>query len=122
MQKTTKATFLVHMIVAGLTGFVLWAAPGRFLTLLGWAPIDPIISRFLGAALLACALSSYRGWRAADFMQVAALVEIELVFTSLACAGLLRHILFGWWPLMVWILFGILVAFALAWGAALVRK
>ena len=94
MSKALKSTFLVHAVFAALGGAVLLLIPGRFLVWLGWAPIDPIISRLFGAALLALAWSSFQGWRAREWGQVAILVQLEAVFTVLACVGLLRHLLF----------------------------
>lgn len=122
MSKALKITFLVHGIVALLFGLLLLLIPGRLLLWLGWAPIDPIISRLLGAALLGLAWSSFRGWRATERAQVAIVLEVEAVFTVLGCAGLLRHLLFSRWPLMVWAVFALLAAFAVAWILFLLRR
>ena len=122
MSKALKYTFLIHAVVAVLFGVPLLIVPGRFLGWFGWAPIDPIISRVLGAALLALAWSSFRGWRATERAQVAILVEMEAVFTVLGCAGLLRHLLSARYPAMVWMVFAILGIFAIAWIVSLLRK
>jgi len=124
MSKGLKTLFGVHAVVALLVGAPLLVVPGRVLLWLGWAPIDPIVSRLLGAALLALAWSSFRGWQtlSLDSAQVAILVEMEAVFTVLACVGLLRHLLFGRWPLVPWLVFAVLAAFAVAWIAFLVRR
>jgi hypothetical protein len=121
MSKALKTTFLVHAVVAALVGALLLLIPGRFLQALGWAPIDPILSRLLGAAFLALAWSSFRGWRASEWAQVAILVELEVVFTVLGCMGLLRHLLFSRYPLMVWLDFAVFLAFAIAWLIFLLR-
>jgi len=122
MSKALKATFLVHAVVSLLCGAPLLIAPGQMLTSLGWAPIDPLMSRLLGAALLALAWSSFRGWRATERAQVAILVEMEAVFSVLACVGLLRHLLVGAWPLVPWLAMVIFLVFALAWIYFLVRR
>jgi hypothetical protein len=119
MSKALRITFLVHAVVGAIFGVPMLLAPGRLLTWLGWAPIDPIISRLLGAALLALAWSSFRGWRAEDRARVALLLEMEAVFTVLGCIGLLRHLLFASYPAVPWIVFVIMAAFAAAWIAAL---
>ena len=121
MSRIHKTTFGVHAIVALVLGIPMLVAPGKLLTWLGWAPIDPIISRLLGAASLALAWSSYRGWRAADWSRVAYLVEMELVFTTLACVALLRHVIRGQWPFVVWALLAIFALFAVAWAFSLGR-
>jgi hypothetical protein len=72
-------------------------------------------------ALLALAWSSLRGWRASEWAQVAILVELEAVFTVLGCIGLLRHLLFSGYPLIVWLDFAVFLAFAIAWLIFLLR-
>jgi hypothetical protein len=114
MSKARTITFWVHGVVSILPGVPLLLAPGRFLGFLGWAPIDPIISRLLGSALLALAWSSFRGAGASEGVQ-RVLVELDAVFCILCCVGLLRHLLFSWWPAMVWITFAVFAAFAVAW-------
>jgi hypothetical protein len=122
MSRSLKVLFLVHAIMSTVLGVLLLVIPGRLLGLFGWAPIDPLISRLLGAALLALAWSSFRGWRATERRQVAILIEAEAVFCVLACAGLLRHLLVASYPWYVWGTVVILAAFAIAWIVALVRK
>jgi hypothetical protein len=121
MSKALRATFAVHCIVSLVIGALLLLIPGRVLTGLDWAPIDPLISRLLGAALLALAWGSFRGWRATDRAQAAVVLEIEAAFTVLGCVGWLRHLLFARWPLVVWVPFAVLLAFAAAWVVFLAR-
>ena len=124
MSKALKYTFIVHGIVGVLVGAPLLLAPGRFLGWIGWAPVDPVISRLLGAASLALAWSSFRGAGAGATMQ-RILVEMELAFTVLGCVGLLRHLLKAHYPLMVWLTFVVLAAFGVAWAIfllAMIRK
>ena len=122
MSKTLKLTFLVHAIVSIILGAPLLAMPGLILQWLGWVPIDPIISRVLGAALLALAWGDFRSWRALSRREVAVLLEVQLGFATLGGVGLLRHLLLGRWPAMVWILFAAFLLFAVAWLAAVLAK
>ncbi|MFN2188150.1 MAG: hypothetical protein ACK2T3_05250 [Candidatus Promineifilaceae bacterium] len=133
MSQSTRYTFLVHAIVAAIMGILLLLIPGEFLPLFGWpkAGIDPLVSRVLGAAILAFGWSSYRGWRALDWGQVRIIVEAEVVFTVLAVLGMLRHIIgfeqpfefwINNWPFGVWLIFFTFVAFAIAFIVALRRK
>jgi len=122
MSKGLRITFLIHALLSTVGGLLLLIIPGRTLLLLGWAPIDPLLSRVLGAALLALAWSSFRGRRATEWGQVRILVELEAVFCTLACVGLLRHLMGFNWPLMVWLLCGIFLAMAVVWIASLVRR
>lgn len=115
MSRSINVIFLVHAIVAAVLGLLLLIIPGRFLGLLGWAPIDPILSRVLGAALLGLAWGSYRGWRATERHQVAILAQVDALFCVLACVGIARHLAVAAWPWYVWLLFAGFAAFAIAW-------
>ncbi|MFL7794656.1 MAG: hypothetical protein AB8I69_21105 [Anaerolineae bacterium] len=121
MPKFLKLIFLIHAIVALIVGAPLLIIPGRVLGAVGWAPVEPVINRILGAALLALAWSSFRGWRATDKTQVAFLVEMETAFTVLGCVGVVRHLLIAHYPLIVWIVLAVLALFAIAWIVSLVN-
>ena len=102
MTRSTGITFGVHWIVALLLGLPLLIAPGRFFDLIEWAPTRPeavaalpLVSRMFGAVLIGLAWGSFRSWRASTWEQVAFIVELEIIFTVLAAAGLL---LFGRHP------------------------
>jgi hypothetical protein len=136
-----RTTFIVHAFVATLLGGALWLIPGRFLTLLGWVDefvqlpestmsvpgstfVDPVITRLLGAALLALAYSSFQAWRAQSWEQVALLVKSETVFCALGVAAFLVVIIngdreLGW---AVWLMLALLAGFMVAWGWAWSRK
>ena len=122
MSKSLRYTFLIHVVVSLIFGAALLLAPGRTLGIFGWAPIDPLISRLLGAALLALAWSSYRGWGASSYEQVSVLVEMEVIFTVFGSVGLLRHLIKAWYPWYVWFVFAVLVVFAIAWTYHLWKK
>jgi hypothetical protein len=120
MPKFLKFVFLIHAIVALVVGAPLLIIPGRVLGWLGWAPVEPVINRILGAALLALAWSSFRGSRATEKAQVTNLVEMEIAFTVLGCIGVLRHLLIANYPAIVWIVLAVLSIFAAAWIVSLV--
>lgn len=124
MSRSLKVIFLIHAIVSVILGVLFLVIPGRFLGLFGWAPIDPLISRLLGAAFLALAWSSYRGSRATEKAQIAILVETEAVFCVLAALGLLRHLLVAGYPWYPWLLFAGFAAWAIVWvyGLLVLRR
>jgi len=122
MSKVLRYTFLIHAVIALVVGAPLLIAPGRFLGLFGWAPVEPIICRILGAALIALAWSSFRGWRAPTRVEVNLLVELEAAFTILGCIGVLRHLLIANYPPIVWIVFAVLALFAAAWTFSWLKK
>lgn len=117
MSKLLRFTFLAHMIVAGVVGALLLVIPGRALDWIDWGPVEPILDRVLGAALLALGWSSFRGLLATERRQVALLIETEAIFCLLGCVGVGRHLLFtqAAYPIMVWVVFGVLAVFLLLW-------
>ncbi len=122
MSKLLKNTFLAHAVLSGVLGLILLTIPGRFLQMLGWAPIDPILSRILGAALLALTWGDYCGWQGIEQPAHTLIVQVQFAFAALAALGVLRHLLVARWPLMVWLLFAGCVIFAALWAIALRRK
>ena len=115
MSKLLKTTFLVHAVVGFLFGAPLLLAPGRFLGLFNWSPVDPLLSRILGAALLGLAWSSLRGYQQTSREKVALLVEAEAVFCTLAVVGLLRNMWGSNWPFIVWLILALQAIFAVLW-------
>ena len=138
-----RYTFLIHMIVSAIMGAALFLIPGRTLTLVGWVQemvtlpeselavpggtfVDPLITRLLGAALLALAFASFQGWRAKSWGQVSLLVQMEAVFCVLGVAAFIvvtytisRNPAGRVIPIAFWVDLVILAAFAVAWGIAL---
>ena len=142
ISKNLKNTFLVHTIVSTVMGLMLYVIPGRVLIWLGWIPenvefeiggttvstsgtflVDPVITRGLGAALLALAFASFLGWRAKQRQEVSILVQLDLVFCVLALvAFLVRIVTLGLpIPIVGWAFIVILLGFAVAWGLVLRR-
>ncbi len=117
MHRLLRYVFLVHGIVIGALGGILLILPGTFLEWIGWLPVEPLLTRVFGAALLGLAWGSLaRGWWAGDH---ATLVQVHTVFHVLACAGLLRHLLIANYPAMVWTVFAVLAVFAVIWAIGL---
>jgi len=122
IPKGLKTAFLIHAVVALIFGLALFIAPGRFARLINWSPMDPVISRVLGAALLALAVSSWLSYRATTWEKVEIKVQLEIVFTVLGVVGLLRHLLFLPTPAFAWVNLVVLAAFAVVWIVFYLRR
>lgn len=123
MGKLYKPALLVHIVLSAVLGVLMLAMPGRFLSWIAWLPIDAIISRILGAALLALAWGEMRVWRGGTEPEANLLLEMQLAFAGLAALGVLRHLIVPrWWPWFIWLLFAVLVAFAVIWAGVLWEK
>jgi hypothetical protein len=138
ISSALRTTFLVHCIFGAILGAGLFLVPGRLLTLLGWVEqsvqlpeselvipgttfVDAIIVRSLGAALLGLAFSSFLGWRAGRWSEVALIVQSELVYCVLGFLALVSglFLLDRAMPAIGYALMALLAAFAIAWGLAL---
>ena len=78
MSKLLKGLFLLAAVLGFLTGAPLLLAPGRALGLLAWDVVDPLITRLLGAALLALAWGSLRAYLSAERERMQALAEVNI--------------------------------------------
>lgn len=123
MSKLLKYAFLMQAVLAILAGAPLLIAPGRSMGFIGWQPVEPLLFRLFGAALLAMAWTSIYAFRAQRREQVQVLVQMQAIFCGLGSLGLLRHLLPSYiFPLSVWVVFGVLAIFTVIWIWALIKK
>lgn len=125
MVKKTKVVLLIFSVFCLLFGLPLLVIPGRFLGLFGWGPVEPLLTRLLGAALLSMSWTALRGYLTWGPNRILAMINGYLVFTILGALGFLRHLLStSYYPFMVWFIFIFLAIWALVWGIfyALLRK
>ena len=116
MKTLHKVIFYTYGVLCLVSGALLLVIPGRFLGALGWAPIDPLLSRLFGAGLLGMAWGAWRGGRTGGAKPAVYLAEIFFFFTALGSIGLLRHLLVAYYPLMVWTLCAVLILFSVLWA------
>ena len=122
MSKLLKVTLLVHIVLAAGLGLPLLAMPGRFLGLLGWAPVDPLISRMFGAALLGLGWLDFRTLRGGNRQGAQGVIEAGILFCGLAAIGMLRNMGGSSWPWYVWTVLGFYVALAGLWIVNFLKK
>ena len=139
VPKGLQITFLIHAIVGVVLGLALLLVPGRSLNFLGWVPdtvqlpnselsvpgqtfVDPLITRLLGAALLALAYLSFRCWAKAahSLREIHLIVEFEAVLCALSILAILPTMitLNRPSPLILWLCLLVYAAFFVAWGLA----
>ena len=117
MKPIQKILAYIFGVLCLLLGASLLVVPGRFLGSIYWAPVDPHLSRILGAALLAMAWLVWRIVRPTDKSLMSIGSEVFFIFTFLSSVGLLRHVLIAFYPLTVWGLTIVLLLYAIFWGA-----
>jgi len=122
MSKLLKVTLVVHIVLAVLFGVPLLGMPGRFLDWLGWAPVDPLLSRVLGAALLGFGWLDFRALRQGNRAAARPLIEAGIVFNGFAAAGLAWNMLGAGWPWYVWTLLGGFSALTALWVVNYLKK
>ena len=116
MKPMLKFFCYLFGVLCLIFGAGLLLVPGRLLGMVYWAPVDPHISRILGAALLAMAWLAWRMVRTTENGLVVVGTEVFFIFTFLSSVGLLRHVLVAYYPLVVWILTIVMLLFAVYWG------
>ncbi len=115
MTQALRTTFLLHAFVALAFGLVMYLVPVWFATIIQWTPVDPLMTSFVGAALLALGVSSLLGYRAAHWEDVRILVIAEAVFTVTGTVTALYYLLFVGAPLFAWVPAVLWGLFAVAW-------
>ncbi len=115
MKKGIRIVFLIHIIVALFFGVVLTFLPGIWANIMNWQPLDTVMTRLVGATMLAFAVGSALGFTAKRWEQVRIVVLMEIALTVVGLLVGLYEALFAGAPVSIWIntiLFGI---FAVAW-------
>lgn len=121
MASVRRLTYPVWAILTLALGVALLAAPGRVLGFIGWAPVEPIINRILGAALLALSWLTLRGMQSVDRKVAPLVAEVQLLFCAAGAIGVARHLIVpAYWPPIVWGVFAVLLVFAILWLLALI--
>ena len=115
MTQGLRTTFLLHALVALAFGLVMYLAPVWFGAIIQWTPLDPLMTSFMGAALLALGVSSAFGYRAAHWEDVRILVIAEAVFTVTGTVTALYYLIFVGAPLFAWVPTLLWGLFAVAW-------
>jgi len=122
MSTFLKITLIVFVVLTILFGLPLLGMPGRFLAFFGWAPVDPLISRMLGAALLSMAWIGWRAVRSNTRQAAQPVIEVASVFCALSAIGLLWQVKGTYWPWMVWIVLALYLVLAAAWLVNWIKK
>ena len=105
--------FVVHAAVDLSIALPLLIAPETLLRTLGWASVDSITARLVGAALLAIGVQSW-ACRAASVETYRVMLNLKLVWSSAAIAGLLIAI--GTTPPpAIWVFLALFIAFFGVW-------
>ncbi len=111
MTQGLKITFLLHSICAFLFGIGLYFIPEITVGALNWTPVDPTMSRFVGAAMLAISFKSWLGYRASSWESVRIIVMFEIFYCILGTLAGLYSVIFASAPLFTWVSVAVWVIF-----------
>jgi hypothetical protein len=109
IPNSLRAWFVVHFVLDVIIGLPLLLAPGWMLPLFGWQPIDPILSRVVGAALMGIGVESLLG-RNAGMEAYRAMLNLKVVWAGSASLGIALGLAnggayFGWVALVIFLAF-----------------
>lgn len=113
VPRTLRTWFVVHALVDVVAAVPLLVAPALVLGRLGWACVDPVSARLVGAALLAIGGQSFIG-RDAGVETYRAMLRLKLIWSLAAAAALFIGIGAGA-PPAAWAFLSIFIAFAGVW-------
>jgi len=119
ISRRLRVTFFVHTIVASLMGVVLLLVPVSLGNLVNWDMSD-VAYRIVGAAMFACGLSSFLGYKAEFWGEVKIVLEAKVSLMVISAIVLLWALLDGRIPGFGWLFFVILAGFAITFGSFLI--
>ncbi|MHA1931263.1 MAG: hypothetical protein ACW96X_01920 [Promethearchaeota archaeon] len=113
--KGLKIVFLIDFILGLILGIVFLFIPETYCNLVGVVMTDHGVLRLIGAASLALGSSSFLAYRSKDWEKAKLLVQMDLIWLISGIVGLV------WWliesgPVAAWWVFGMFVAFLVAFG------
>ena len=114
VPKSLRTWFLVHFVIDVVFAVPLLIAPEFTLSLFGWANIDPITSRVVGAALMGIGLESLLG-RNASAEVYRAMLNLKIIWSLSTIFGVGVSLLAGGGPAMGWVFLAIFVLFGAIW-------
>jgi hypothetical protein len=118
MSSGLKMTFLIHFIVALIFAIGFLFFPAMVLGWWGFTSTGPaVLSRIMGAYVLAISVSSWLGYRASEAQQVRIVVAMEVWLTIIGAFVSLYGIIFEGAPALMWVNVVIFAVFAVLWIA-----
>ena len=105
--------FVVHFVVDMLFGIPLLLFPDLLLSILNWTEIDPIMTRLVGAALVAIGVESLLG-RNASAEVYRAMLNLKILWASGAILAFILGMASGG-PSTAWIFVVVFFAFLCLW-------
>ena len=113
VPKSLRTWFVIHFVADMLTGIPLLFFPEAVMPMLGWAAVDPIASRVVGAALMGIGIESYLG-RNASIEVFQAMLNLKVIWSSSAILGIGLGIWKGG-PSAGWLFLSIFAIFWVVW-------
>lgn len=114
MSRGLKYTFFAHMLAALAFGLLFLISPDLYARIANYSPIDPIITRSLGVAVLGLAFSSWLAFRAATTDEIRIILETEVFYTVLMTATLTLIMVFTPAPVFTLVPLTVHLLFAIA--------
>ena len=119
VPRALRTWFVIHFAADLLFAVPLLVAPGWFLRPFGWAQVDPVTSRLVGAALVGIGVESLLG-RNAGRESFLTMLRLKILWSATATAGLVVSALQGGPPL-TWLFVAIFGSFCALWSYWRVR-
>lgn len=111
VPKSLRTWFVVHFALDFIFAVPLLLVPEQIMPLFGWASVDPVTSRLVGAALMGIGVESLLG-RNASLETYQAMLNLKIIWSSSAIIGIGLGLAAGA-PAAAWAFLGIFVFF---WG------
>ena len=116
IPKALTIAFIVHFVADILFAVPLFIFPGKFLDLLGWKSIDPVVARLVAAALFGIGIESFIG-RNASKDSFKSMLNLKIIWSSAAIVGFVVSLITyeSSRLLIIWLLVIVFLVFNLLW-------
>lgn len=108
-----RTWFKIHCVVDLLFAVPMMIAPVTTMGLFGWAPIDPVMTRVVAAALIGIGVESLLGYGSTR-EHFRGMLRLKVLWSLAANVGIFASILQGA-PPAAWLFQAIFVAFSALW-------
>ncbi len=119
VPKSLRRWFVLHFWADIVFAIPLIFFPVWFLELLGWASIDPVTARLVGAALVGIGVESLLG-RNGSIESFRTMLRLKSLWSFAATVGLVMSLI-GGAPKVTWAILAIFAGFFVVWFSNLLR-
>ena len=113
-ERFLEIVCFVHAFIAAVFGIIFIFFTEGFLEIIAWPATDVTMGRLLGAALIGFGFSSIIAWKRVDWEKLQIVVEMEIVWITIAIVIFILGAFTPGYPLIIWLFIIMFIVFDVA--------